>query len=173
MERKFEIDLFDSRLAGKRFEFDIDDAVFAEIDGLIQRGHVHSTIECLTAGQTFRFRIHSSGTVVVPCDRCLADLDLRVETTDDLQVALGDSYDDDGEVLTVPEKEGLLDVSLPIYEFIVLSMPISHVHEPGMCDEAIMEEISKHQAARSSREDADDDSAPTDSRWDALRDLKQ
>ncbi len=183
MERNpLTIDLLDAQLEGKAFDFVVDDAVFQAIDGLVTKGTVHAHVVCKKARQAvYVFDVHSEGTVCVPCDRCLADVELRIDTTDELTVRLGDTYEDDGDVLTVPEQEGLLDISLPVYEFVVLNMPIRRIHEPGKCDNAMMEVFDGHQAARSSREGGEeDDSAddcgdgekPHDSRWDALRNLK-
>lgn len=183
------IDLMSSGLGGKTFELEIGDDFFADIDGLIQRGNIHTTIVCLSAGAVFKFQIHSVGTVIVPCDRCLADLELRIETTDDLSVKMGDEYADEGDCVIVPESEGYIDLAQFIYEFIVLSMPIACCHEPGKCDDTMMQELSKHQSTRSGEEDGEDmdsdsvgsdasDSAgedsvePVDSRWEALKQLK-
>lgn len=176
MERNpLTIDLLDPRLEGSQFDFVVDDAAFQRIDGLVTKGNIQSHVVCKKARQAgYVFEIHSEGEVCVPCDRCLADVELRIDTTDELTVRLGDTYEDDGDVVTVPEKEGLLDITLPIYEFVVLSMPIRRIHEPGKCDNAMMEVFDDHQAARSGREGEEDtDSAqPTDSRWDALKQIK-
>lgn len=182
----YKIDLFDRNLVGKTYEFDSDDTFFAAIDGLVRRGNLHSTVQCLSAGTIMKFQIHSSGVVIVPCDRCLADLELRIETTDTLCVKLGDDYEDDGDCVTVPEAEGYINLAQYIYEFIALSMPITCQHEPGKCDDTMMQELSKHQTARSGYDDDDDgdsttgadgedgdNDAPIDSRWAALAKLKQ
>ena len=185
----YKIDLLSSGLGGKTFEYEIGDDFFAHIDGLIQRGIIHTTVVCLSAGSINKFQIHSVGTVIVPCDRCLSDLELRIETTDELDVKLGDEYVDDGECVIVPETEGYLDLAQFIYEFIVLSMPLTCSHEPGKCDETMMHELSRHQATRSGEEDAEqedstnseaddapmgeDSDEPVDSRWAALKQFKE
>ena len=186
----YKIDLLSSGLGGKTFEYEIGDDFFAEIEGLIQRGSIHTTVVCLSVGSVYKFRIHSIGTVIVPCDRCLADLELRIETADDLNVKLGSEYADDGDCVIVPESEGYLDLAQFIYEFIALSMPMTCCHEPGKCDDAMMHELSRHQPTRSGYEDAErEDSAengdaqdvsvgedsdePVDSRWAALKQLKE
>ena len=186
----YKIDLLSSGLGGKTFEYEIGDDFFAEIEGLIQRGSIHTTVVCLSAGSVYKFRIHSIGTVIVPCDRCLSDLELRIETADDLNVKLGSEYADDGDCVIVPESEGYLDLAQFIYEFIALSMPMTCCHEPGKCDDAMMHELSRHQSTRSGYEDAErEDSAeigdapdeamgensdePIDSRWAALKQLKE
>jgi len=185
----YKIDLLSSGLGGKTFEYEISDDFFAQIDGLIQRGSIHTTVACLSAGSIIKFQIHSVGTVIVPCDRCLSDLELRIETTDELNVKLGDEYADDGECVIVPETEGYLDLAQFIYEFIVLSMPLTCSHEPGKCDETMMHELSRHQATRSGEEDAEqedstnseaddapmgeDSDEPVDNRWAALKQFKE
>lgn len=187
----YKIDLLSSRLEGGSFEYEIGDVFFAKLDGLIQRGKIHTEVRCLSAGTVFKFQIHSVGTVVVPCDRCLSDLELRIETTDVLNVKLGDEYADEGDCVVVPESDGYLDLSQFIYEFIVLSMPMTCCHEPGKCDDAMMQTLSLHQATRSGEEEdeefsseresadaqldmsEDEDSVePVDSRWEALKKLK-
>ena len=191
MEKRddFNIDLLDSNITGKTFEFHVNDTVFSEIDGLIDRGNIKSIVKCTSTSQgLFRFIIHSEGVVTTQCNRCLADLELRIDTTNELTAKLGDDDSDDGSIITVNHENGFLNVLQPIYEFIALSMPISLVHEPGMCDKAMMEELSKHQATRSSREDAkdnemtndeitdnddadDSEQKPVDPRWEALKKL--
>lgn len=175
----YKIDLLSRDLKGKTFEWDVDDAFFGDIDGLVKRGSMHVSAECVNAGSIFKFMIHSVGTVIVPCDRCLADLELRIDTEDELAVKLGDDYADDGDCVVVPETEGVLDLAQFIYEFIVLSMPITCQHEPGKCDDAMMQTLSMHQAARSGQEgdeneDQNEESndGPVDERWAALAKLK-
>ena len=186
----YKIDLLSSGLGGKTFEYDLSDDFFAEMEGLVQRGSIHTTVVCLSAGSVYKFRIHSIGTVIVPCDRCLADLELRIETADDLNVKLGSEYADDGDCVIVPEAEGYLDLAQFIYEFIALSMPMTCCHEPGKCDDAMMHELSRHQSTRSGFEDAEqedstengdapdeemgeDSDEPVDSRWAALKQFKE
>ena len=174
----YRIDLLSSKLQGTSLEWQIDDNFFSAIDGLIKRGNVRTKVDCVSAGSVFKFLIYSVGDVIVPCDRCLADLELRIETTDELTVKLGTTYADEGDCVIVPEAEGFIDLAQYIYEFIALSMPITCTHEPGKCDEAMMRELSKHQAATRSRledvesEDLNDGEGSIDERWAKLKDLK-
>lgn len=186
----YKIDLLSPHLEGQTFEFEIGDDFFGAIDGLIQRGNIHTTVECKSAGLIFKFLIHSVGCVIVPCDRCLSDLELRIETTDELLVKLGDDDANEGDCVMVPETDGFLDLAQYIYEFIALSMPIACCHEPGKCDDAMMHELLRHQSTRSGLEDVEpvdsnendvvsdieadssEDIEPVDSRWAALKQLK-
>lgn len=172
----YSIDLMGPNLQGKTFDWDLDDSFFEAVDGLVRRGSIHTNVECESAGSIYRFRICSEGVVIVPCDRCLSDLELRIETSDELLVKLGSDYCDEGDCVIVPETDGCINLAQFIYEFIALSMPITLSHEPGKCDEAMIHELSKYQAARSSQEDeVSDGSAATDDsvdeRWAALKNL--
>ena len=172
----YKVDLLSSHLQGATWEWLIGDSFFTAIDGVVKRGNIQTKVECVSAGSIFKFRICSTGMVIVPCDRCLEDLELRIETKDEIAVKLGNEYSDDGDCVVVPETEGYINLAQYIYEFIVLSMPITCTHEPGKCDEAMMRELSKHQAARSSQEgdgdyDSKADDAPVDERWSVLKNL--
>lgn len=180
--QEYKIYFTTSKLVGSEYTFTENDKFFEMIDGLVSRGNIHTTVKCTSASSTLIcFTLHSKGTVIVPCDRCLADVELRIDTEDELMVRIGDEYLDDGEYVTVPESDGYVDLSQFIYEFIVLSMPIQRLHEPGMCDVEMIARLQEHQAARSSMDNADgldsttDDASagdgPVDERWNALKEL--
>ena len=184
----YKVDLLSSAFKDGQLQYDINDDFFGAIDGLVNRGNIKTTVDCKCTGSMYKFMIHSVGSVIVPCDRCLADLELRIDTADELVAKLGEEYSDEGDCVIVPESEGILDLAQYIYEFIVLSMPIVCTHEPGKCDDAMMQELSRHQATRSGQEDDEngefnedadtdvdssaEDDEEIDPRWAALKALK-
>lgn len=162
------IDLFKADLsAGDSWNYELDNGFFAACDGAIRGGSVQTEVELVSVGSLFKFLVRSVGTVTVPCDRCLGNVELRIETEDEVVAKLGELSDDalldewgvydNGECVLVPETTGLLNLAHVIYELIVLSMPATVCHEPGKCDESMMTILSEHQAARSSFEDTDED----------------
>ena len=156
-KNEFKIDLLGRGLDGSDIEYTIGDSFFDSIDGLVRRGQLHTTVHVTGNADTrFRFLIHSVGVVYAPCDRCLADVEVPVDTEDEISVMLGDEYADDGDVIVVPEKDGMMDLSQIIYEFIALSLPLKLVHEPGNCDEAMIATLEEHLSARSG-EDSDEE----------------
>lgn len=170
----YKVDLLSPQLQGSKFMWHVDDDFFAEIEGLIRRGSLDVKAECVSVGATIKFLISSVGSVIVPCDRCLADLELRIETSDELNVQLGAEHDDTGDCVIVPEAEGYINLAQYIYEFIALSMPITSTHEPGKCDETMMRTLSTYQSARSGDEDVEDfEQQPADNNpFAKLKDLK-
>ena len=111
---------------------------------------------------------HTEGIVHIPCSICLDDMVQPINTDNKIVAKFGEAYSEDDDLVTVAEDEGILDVSGLIYEFIVLNIPIRHVHAPGKCDLAMIRLLQEHTAVRSSEED---DTA-IDPRWAALKNLK-
>jgi uncharacterized metal-binding protein YceD (DUF177 family) len=121
----------------------------------------------------FELLFDISGTVRIPCDRCLDDMDQPVETQLRLVAKLVASElvagsPDEDDIVMVDERDGVLDLSWFIYESIALAVPIQHVHQPGDCNDAMMRVLSEHSAARSSDADAKQEIDP---RWEKLKGL--
>ena len=100
---------------------------------------------------------HIEGFVVVPCDRCLDDMELPVETDDTLKVKLGLEFSDEDDMVIVPEEDGYINVAWFMYEFIALSIPMKHVHAPGKCNKGMMGALNKHLRTSADEEDEMDD----------------
>lgn len=151
-------------------EYDLGDAYFGAIDGSeVSRGDVHVSLSIRKTNGFFELLFHSEGIVIVPCDRCLDDMEQPIVAENRLTVKLGAEYREDDDLVTVDENEGILDLSWFIYEFIALAIPIQHVHEPGKCNAAMIEALEEHSAARSSEAD---DRTDIDPRWEALNKLR-
>lgn len=157
-----------------------DDDFFAAVQGNeIQYGNVALEMQLRQTAGTFEVSLQFHGDVQVLCDRCLEPMRLPVEGDATLKVRLGDEYEDDGEMIVVPENDGILDLSWQVYEQIALQIPLSHVHEDGECNEEMQSVLLEHEAhdAGSDEEGSDADNSqdgggkPTDPRWDALKKL--
>jgi len=151
--------------------FDLNDTYFEALDGAdVKRGSLHVSVSIRKATGFFELQFHTVGTVVVPCDRCLDDMDLPVETSNRLIVKFGSEYSEEDDIIVVPEDEGILDTSWIIYEFVALVIPIRHVHAPGKCNPAMTKALEELSADRSSDEES---SQAVDPRWEALLKLKK
>ena len=164
------IDLKGQKEGEIALEYDLDDAYFRAIDAPeVSKGRVHVSLAIRKQSGFFELLFHTEGTVIIPCDRCLDEMEQPIEADNRLAVKLGTGYSEDDDLVTIDENEGILDVSWFIYEFIALAIPIKHVHEPGMCNAAMIEALEEHSAARSSDEE---DEQAIDPRWEALKKLK-
>ncbi|MCQ2066556.1 MAG: DUF177 domain-containing protein [Bacteroidaceae bacterium] len=163
----YKVDLKGQEGAEASYEWLVDSDFFAALDVEdIRRGRVSVQLTVTKASGQFNLSFTLNGSVVVPCDRCLDDMDQEIDTTGELKVRLGADFADDGDVVVVPEQDGTVNVAWYIYEFISLAVPIKHVHAPGKCNKEMTEQLSRHSAP-----DEDGEDAPVDPRWADLENL--
>ena len=184
---KFElytIDLKNLTPGTHEFEYLLEDKFFVDIDGNeVHKGHVHVQLAVKKSSVAFELNFQIAGTVIIPCDRCLDDMELPIETQDKLIVKFGKEYaEESDEIVIVPEEEGTINVAWFIYEFIALAIPIKHVHAAGKCNKAMAAKLRQHTAIsrddlsepldEGSEEVSDEqDASVSDPRWDALKGL--
>ena len=151
-------------------QFDLDDSFFVSLENSqLEHGSLHVSVSIRKMTGFFELSFRTEGTVTVSCDRCLDDMEQPIEADNRLVVKLGDTYSDDDDTIIVNEDEGILDLSWFIYEFIMLAIPIKHVHAPGKCNSAMTQKLDELSGAvRSSKEAAE----AVDPRWEALNKLK-
>ena len=168
---KYNVDLKGMKTSSLEMEFELDNAFFADIDGEeFQKGAVKAKVTVKKSRDIFDFSFEMAGTVVVPCDRCLDDLEIEVDTESTLRVKLGDSYADEGDIVIVPENEGDLNIAWYLYEFIVLALPMKRVHAPGKCNHEMTGKLKRHSAVADDCEENEE--AQIDPRWAGLKDLQ-
>ena len=166
----FKIDLKGMKTDEMRRDFELDDDFFKALDASeVKGGTLHVSVSIRKASGFFELHFHTEGTVTVPCDLCLDDMQQPITTDNQIVARLGDDTNtEDDDVVTVSEDEVILDTAWLIYEFVALAIPIKHVHAPGKCNSAMtqkLEELSG--AARSGKEETE----AIDPRWEALRKL--
>ena len=150
-------------------DFSLDNGFFAALDGAeVKQGSLHVSVSIRKATGFFELLFHTEGHVIISCDRCLDDMEQPVETDNRLIVKLGSNYSEEDDIIVVPEDEGILDISWFIYEFVILVIPIRHVHAPGKCNPAMTKALEELSADRSSDEES---SQVTDPRWEQLKTL--
>ena len=167
--KPFKIELHGLKEGKNIFNFKLDDSFFDAVESDIVRcGNLDVEMEIDRKSSLFEVMFHIKGDVIVPCDLCLDDMEQPVDTDNGLIVKFGNENSEDDDLVTVAEDEGILDVSWFIYEFIVLNIPIKHVHAPGKCNRDMMNALEAHSATRS---DVESNSA-VDPRWSELLKIK-
>ena len=163
MLSQFELNLKDQLQDTETYKWHLDDQFFKEVNGAeIERGSVDVTVVAKRMAERYELSIAYEGTLQVECDRCLEPMQLPVSGEQTLKVKMGEQYDDDGEVVTISEADGTLNVAWNIYEFLALEIPLRHVHPDGECLVETLQALDTLGA---------EDQLVTDPRWDALRDL--
>ena len=168
-------------------EYLLDNPFFINIGGEnVRKGRVNVRLTVTKHKNFFDFAFVLSGIVVVSCDRCLEDMDFPVETTAHLVVKFGKDYSEESdEIVVIPESERVINLAWFLYEFVVLAIPIKHIHAPGKCNKQMTSKLKKHLTKPKDDDmfDADDDMTVTDNgnsddrdidpRWDALKEFKE
>ncbi|MDH6311384.1 uncharacterized metal-binding protein YceD (DUF177 family) [Parabacteroides sp. PFB2-10] len=179
----YKIDLKNLPQGVYTYEYQLGNTFFMDIDGdEVQKGKVHVVLTLKRTSVAFEMDFELNGTVMVPCDRCLDDMELPVETKNRLVVKFGKEYaEESDEIVVIPEEEGAINLAWFLYEFVALAIPMKHVHAPGKCNKNMSSKLKKHTASSSDEEDddvVDTDSSldegqvdATDPRWDALKGL--
>ncbi|MGB2341212.1 MAG: YceD family protein [Flavobacteriaceae bacterium] len=112
------------------------------------------------------------GSVEVACDVSNEHFDFPIDTNYDWIIKFGDDYNNDNdEILIIPHGTYQIDVAQPIYEMIVLAIPLKIIH-PGIEDGTLeseilnkLEELKPKERSTSKQE--------SDPRWNKLKDLLQ
>ncbi len=145
----------------------------------VRRADVDVTLQVTRKSEnTYHLEIACDGTLTIPCDRCLDDLDLPVEVDYSLNVEqMGTELDDSNdELLIVPSDWRELDAAPIVRDTVLLAIPMTHCHENEEDCNADMLDLLDSHLAEAVPDDVDDDQSETtstDPRWEALKKLKE
>ncbi len=94
------------------------------------------------------------GIMQIPCDRCLDPLDHEVDTAYHVAVRYGENYDDGADdLLIIPYSNSYLNVAYILYDTILLTIPLRHVHPTGKCNRAMAAVLSRHKSGSDGKEE--------------------
>jgi len=170
------------------FEFDLDNVFFKKIDSPeVQIGNVKAKVSVQKKTNTYELKFEIDGIIVIPCDRCLDNMEQPIHYKEKLLVKLGEKFSEEDEIVIVPESEGAINIAWFLYEFIVLNIPMKHVHAPGECNKTMAGKLKKHITRQKDDDDEEDESvidfeddddfttneSQTDPRWDGLQNISE
>ena len=116
------------------YHWKADNDFFSAVQGPeIKRGLLDVALRVKRTSDAYELEFQLQGEVEVTCDRCLEPMSQPIDALCTLRVTMGDDFADDGDVVTIPEREGIINVAWNIYEFAALQIPLRHVHEE--CEE--------------------------------------
>lgn len=171
----FIIDLKAIKTEVVNYNFRLDDSFFAQINGEeVQRGEVAVLLSICKKNQSFELSFHSEGFVIIPCDRCLDDMEQSIISENIIKVKFGEEYSENENMIVVPENEGTINLTWLLYEIVALAIPIKHVHREGECNKLMLDKLEKHLVKSS--DDGEDEGVeenskekPIDPRWNDLK----
>ena len=162
-------------VAGKHcFDYQIEKKFFEYFDGgIAEDGSVEVTLELEKQSAFIVLWFHVKGTVKIQCDRCLDLFDQPVVSQNKVFVKYGEEKFEEGDdVIWIAPDDSHVNVAKLIYDFIMLSIPIKHVHPDdangnSQCNPEMLEELNKLAVKEVNKEETPE----TDSRWDELKKL--
>lgn len=175
----YNIEFKSLEIGNHTFEYKLDNDFFKSLeDAEIEEGSLSAVVTVQKNEKNAELTLEITGTVEIPCDRCLDMMTQEIEVDEELLVQFTSEGEETENTLFVPEKEGVLNIAWHLYEFIVLAIPIMHIHPDGECNEAMMDKYNKY-VVRHIDEEQDDcendgvtkESDRTDPRWDALKNI--
>ena len=147
------------------YSWHVDDDFFSAVQGPeIKHGLLDVALRVKQTSGAYELEFQLQGEVEVSCDRCLEPMSQPIEAHSTLKVVMGEEYADDGDVVTIPEREGIINVAWNIYEFAALQIPLRHVHEG--CS------LTPDPSPGRGEEEVANDRCP-DPRWEALRKINR
>jgi uncharacterized metal-binding protein YceD (DUF177 family) len=132
--REFEIAWQGLKPGPHTYVYDIDDRFMQEreVDENFRDWNAKVTLGFDKHENFFMLHFDIDGHVTVPCDRCGDDFKLRLWDEFDLIVKLAsedaEEIVDEDDVVFIPRSETVLDISRWVYEFLMLSVPLQHIH---------------------------------------------
>ncbi len=145
-----------------------------------------ATIEALVvidrkSDDIFQCDFSFKGTITIPCDRCLDDMNMPVNVRYHLSVKVSDRWDDSRDnVLVIPDTQRELDIAPLMRDTVLLAIPIQHTHAEGECNQEMLDrlnllsatEIADDKEMQESEETKEENYRLGDNpRWDALKKL--
>lgn len=157
------------------FEFLVDAAFFGLFENaLYEDAQTKVQVNLTKSQQMLILDFSMEGSIVSLCDYCLEPLNVAVDHESRIYVKFGSDYDEPSEdIVVLPRDEHALNVAQLIYDLLVTSLPIKHVHpidESGRrsCNPEMVQKLSEYLVEDAGEADDDTDSDP---RWDELKKL--
>ncbi len=132
--REFEIAWQGLKPGPQNIIYDIDDAFMQERGGdeLYKDWKAKVNLLFDKHENFFMLKFDIDGQVTIPCDRCGDDFVFKLWDEFKLIIKLTGETDEDSEeddeVVFIPRSETVIDISTWIYEFMMLSIPLQHIH---------------------------------------------
>ncbi len=157
------------------FDYKVDAEFFGLLENsLYEDGNIDVLVDLTKSMQLMVFVIKARGTLVSVCDNCLEPIDVPVNAEYKLFVKFGEEYDEPSDdVIVLPHEEHEINLAKVLYDVIVTSVSIRHVHQAdengnSTCDPEMLRKLEQYVVNKGSDEDCE---VKQDPRWDGLKEI--
>jgi len=173
MKEEFVIPLNGLPTGKSVFSWCADKEFFGSFDNSdILDADIHVDCDLEKSGNYMGINLEIRGTVTVPCDRCLEDLEIPIEETRKFSVKFGvepsspqDTEEGERETIYFSSEEPAIDLRQVVYDYTCLAVPMQRVHKEGGCNPAAIAHLSRESDSVKPKE------KPSDNPFAALKDL--
>ena len=157
------------KIGTHRYEFNIDKSFFEGVeDTLIEDAHVLIELAFEKKETMMIAEFSLSGTVATPCDRCNDPMEVNIHGDYRIVYKFGTEVSEDENLIILHPETFELDLSAPIYELLVISLPARKIHPEGECNEEVMDLYNKYIV--NANEPEDDEWDDEDEDWEENED---
>lgn len=167
--RNYHLEIKSLSLGKDYFDFNLDDKFFVESGFPFEiRGDISARVDVNKQNANTELKVSLKGKILVPCDRCLNDMMLEVDSNQTMNLKL----DTNNNLLNIDEleldySEGVLNLVPLFNEEILINIPIKKVHKEGECNKEMLDIFYKY----SKRQDISRENSEIDPRWAALKNI--
>ena len=155
------------------FDYQINGRFFEHFDGsLVDEGDVNVLVVLEKRSVFMKLHLKIKGEVELVCDRCLENYRQKIKNNAEIFVKFGvvEEFDEDENVIWLLPEEQRLNLAQLIYEYVVLSIPLRHVHPKNKngereCNKEMIDKLKDYIHT----ENVED--TYIDPRWDILKNL--
>ena len=154
-----------------QFHYELDESFFQSFDKeIFDKGLFEIDLEFDKRSNLFVLNFEINGSYQTNCDRCLALINMPVESSNRLIVKIEEGdQEDEADVTYLDPAMDFFDVSKYLYEFVGLSLPLKQVYDcalekPLPCDENALMYLNEQENGKENQVDN-----PT---WDILKEIK-
>ena len=146
MVMDFNIALDDLKGAAAEYNWHVTQEFFESFGNTqIISADVEAAVKAWKASGDIFIDCSLQGSVTVPCDRCLEDLEIPVDTEASLKLTFSeaDVDEEDGREIIEASDDKMFDMAQTIYDYVCLAIPLQHCHEEGACSPEAMKYLSQ------------------------------
>lgn len=163
---EFIIQFVGLKIGTHRYEFNIDKTFFEGVENtLIDDANVLVELAFEKKETMMIAEFSLSGTVATPCDRCNDPMEVQIHGDYRIVYKFGTEVSEDENLIILHPESYELNVSAPIYELLVISLPARRIHPEGECNEEVMDLYNKY-IVNANQPDDDDEWDEDDEDWD-------
>ena len=171
----FAIDIYKLTNKVYTYQYAIDESFFAHFEGnQLDKGQLTANVTLDKQQTLIVARFVIKGTLTLVCDRSLEEFDYPLHTEQTLVYQYGEEEEElTDEIVVITRHTQQINVAQPIYEFVVLAVPMKRLHPRYAQDD---QPFFEGEIVFSSSSEATTDVATettADPRWEALKKLKK